>query len=368
MDEQEILSRLKEHVARHRGFSSDDQRPVQPRFEGSTIDLSNISRLSAELWAAREAVGQINPRNPGLLNDLAQAIKKVLRRSLSWYTRSLQAFHYKVGQAIEEHATAINSIERSLARLEDELLKMQSDILAAIEGANKPSESEVLQESLRAAELAIQEQQGPYVEFFRGLSPVVDVGCGRGEFLELLKENAIAAYGVDSDPAACEAARRKFLKVVEADLFEHLRQLPDRSLGGAFSARVIEYLPTHQQAEFISLLSKKVKPGGSVVIETMNPESRLGFGRNSRLDPPPLHALHPELLKSLLESSSFEDVRICSLAPAEGLLALATSSSDSPDHSEPRRRLIPSVAPRLSSIQAYAAVARRSRLPELNYE
>jgi t-SNARE complex subunit (syntaxin) len=128
VDEQQILAALKAHVARHQGTSPDEQRPAPIRANVSSINLSNISRLSAEVWAAREAVGQLNPRNRGLLNQIAQTFKRALQRSLSWYTRSLQAFHYKVAQAIEEHGTAIDSIERSLARLETEVLKMQSDI------------------------------------------------------------------------------------------------------------------------------------------------------------------------------------------------------------------------------------------------
>ncbi len=127
MEEQEILAALKAYVARHQGFSPDEQRPAPSPTNVSSINLSNISRLSAEVWTAREAVGQLNPRNRGLINQLAQVFKKALQRSLSWYTRSLQAFHYKVAQAIDEHGTAIDSIERSLARLENELRKMQSD-------------------------------------------------------------------------------------------------------------------------------------------------------------------------------------------------------------------------------------------------
>lgn len=140
MEEQEILATLKAHVARHQGFSPDDQRPISSPTEVSSISLSNISRLSAEVWTAREAVGQLNPRNRGLLDQLAQVLKKALQRSLSWYTRSLQAFHYKVAQAIEEQGTAINSIERSLARLENELRKMKSDIPAGTEQSRKMSE------------------------------------------------------------------------------------------------------------------------------------------------------------------------------------------------------------------------------------
>jgi O-antigen chain-terminating methyltransferase len=356
MDEQEILTALKAHVARHQSFSPDEQRPAASRTDVAGIGLSNISRFSAEVWTAREAVGQLNPRNRGLFNQLAQGFKKVLQRSLSWYTRSLQAFHFKVAQAIEEHGTAINSVERSLIGLETEVRKMQSDVQAVVEQSTKPSENEVLQESLRSAELAIQEQQSPYAELFRGLSPVVDIGCGRGEFLELLKEIGVFAYGVDSDRTACHVARRKLLKVVEADLFEHLQQLPNRSLGGVFSARVIEYLPSHQQIELVALLSKKMKPGGLAIIETMNPESSLGFGRNSRLDPTRLRAIHPELLKSILESNNFTHVKICALAPIETLLV--SDSVGFSDNPKSCRGSLTGASTHLTGTQAYATIAR----------
>jgi len=125
MDEQAILSSLKAYVARHQTFSPDDQRPAQLPVDASNID--HISRLSAEVWAAREAVGQLNPRNPGLLNRLVQTAKKVLQRSLSWYTRPLQVFHFNVARALEEQGSAINSLERSIRRLEDQILKIQNE-------------------------------------------------------------------------------------------------------------------------------------------------------------------------------------------------------------------------------------------------
>jgi O-antigen chain-terminating methyltransferase len=354
MDEREILVNLRAYVARHQSSGPDDQTPPRRRTEVSAIDLSNISRFSAEVWAWREEIGKLNPRNPGLLNDLVQVFKRAMQRSLSWYTRSLQTFSLNVARAIEEQGVAINGIERSLARLEDELLKIQSDIPAMVQ-SNRACENEVLQEALRVAELAVQEQQTPYAELFRGLSPVVDVGCGRGEFLELLRDGGIAAYGVDSDRGACEVARRKLLKVVEGDFFEHLQHLPDRSLGGVFSARAIEYLPTHRQVELVALLSRKTKPRGLAVIETLNPESTVGFGRNSRLDPSHLHPIHSDVLKGILESNYFEDVKICALAPVERLLAPAT---DLGNFRKTGSSLLPGANGRVPT-QSYAAVARR---------
>lgn len=327
MKEQEILSSLKARVARYQEAAS-----TRPGATDGAVDPSRIDTLSAEVWNSSNAVGRLNPRNPGLLSGAIQTLKTIMQRSLGWYTRPLQHFHNSVAQAIEEHGRAINSF--------------QPTILA-------------LQEAVRTIELATQEQQSPYVQLFRGLSPVVDLGCGRGEFLELLKQSGIDAYGVDSDPVACNAARRKNVTVLQGDFFEHLQQVPERSLGGVFAARVIEYLPSNLRLELISLCAKRLKPDGLIIIETINPGSDFPFGRNSRIDPSHLRPIYPEILKSTLDSNGFREPRICVLAPrvvpvattAEQVGALA-NTGDGAD--------LLSIAAGASGAQAYAAIARRA--------
>jgi SAM-dependent methyltransferase len=357
MDEQQILSTLKARVARHENSGSAAHRHA--RLESiSDIDTAAISRVSADVWVSKDDVGRLNPRNPGYLNELVQAGKRLLQRSLTWYTRSLQGFHSQVARAVEEHGTAINSIDLSLRRLQSEIMKIQ-DELPAIEQSHQRCKNEFLQ-SLRTTEVARREQLAPYIDFFRGSSLVVDLGCGRGEFLVLLREHGISAYGVDSDRAVCEVAGRESLKIVEADVFEHLRQLPEQSLGGVFSSRLIEYLPVHLQADFITLCSKKVRRGGVIVIETISPESNPGFGRTSYLDPTRLRAISPLFMRSIFESSCLRDVRICVLAPVEAGPVSGTQSGTAFDRFEWRDDVRPGASNNLLDSPAYAAIAWRS--------
>ena len=332
MDEQDILAVLRAHVARSQSGDVSETSAngyVQP----FRVDVSKLDHLSTDLWRLRNGVGQLNPRNAGILNRALQEFKKFLQRSLSWYTRSLHQYHDGVNQALEYHARAIASLQQQVLHL----------------GGGIP---EILQETLRTERRATQEQQAPYAQLFRGLSPVLDLGCGRGEFLEVLKEQEISAYGVDSDHLACEEARRKFLSVVEANLFDHLAQVTDRSLGGIFCSRVIEYLPEHLQPQLLALSAAKLKPGGLLVIETINPDSDLPFGRTSHIDPSHLRAIYPEVLKSMVESHGFEDCRISVLAPQQVCLAAAGNapSSSQADVISPAA---------LSQASAYAAIARR---------
>ncbi len=329
MEEQEVLSTLRAHVAHYQAAGSNE-----PAGRKTSIDPDRIDAISCEVWNSSHAVGQLNPRNPGLLNHAIQYLKMVLQRSLSWYTRPLQTFHHNVAQAIELQGQAINSMQSQLRDL--------PNVVA-------------LDEALETARLATQEQQSPYVRLFCGFSPVVDLGCGRGEFLELLKDAGIESYGVDSDAAACAAVRRRLLTVVEGDVFQHLQQLPERALGGVFSARLIEYLPPHMQPEMIALCSSRLKPGGRIVIETINPDTDSPFGRNWRIDPGHLHAVYPETLRAIVESNGFCNSHICILAPQ--IASLTGSGGQLAPSGNGGRELVS--MPSVTSAPAYAVIGTR---------
>jgi len=352
MEEQEVLSTLRAHVAPP--HASDQTGNATEAVTEPAIDPAIMASLSADVWHSSSEVGQLNPRNPGLLNQAIQSFKKLLQRSLNWYTRPLQVFHRNVAQAIEQHGQGISALQSQLVLRQNQLVSLQQQLLH-LEHHN--SAAIALEEVSETARLAIQEQQSPYVRLFHGLSPVVDFGCGRGEFLELLKNAGIESYGVDSDTSACEVARRKHLKIVEADLFQYLKQLPERSLGGVFSARLIEYLPPHMQSEFIALCSSKLKPGGRIVIETINPDSDSPFGRNWRLDPGHLHPIYSETLRSILESNGFRDSQICILAPH---VASIPNTGEAGAHSGNGRGGEIVVQPSITSAPAYAAIGTRT--------
>jgi len=392
--EQEILSILQTHVARQQniGYEANvmaeseeadresEEAVCEPEEGLREVEAPAITKLSSQLWETKDAVGQLNPRNFGPLNYLAQAAKKALQRSLTWYTRSLHNFHFQVAKALEDHGNDINSLDRSLRRVDTEMLRLGSGVsrldhkiskldnrilrvnheISRLDDEILKLQAGYLQELLRANELATQEQLIPYVDFFRESSPVLDIGCGRGDFLLLLKETGIPSYGVDSDETAVEAGRRKSLRVIKENLLEHLRQLPDRSLGGIFSARVVEFLPAHAQMELIALCSMKIRSGGVLIIETTNPDSGRGYGRTSYLDPTHLLAIPPELMKSAFESNCFRDVKITVLAPVEEALTQVLSADSAVSRSERRARVLPEVGNRLTVSPVYAAVGWRS--------
>jgi 2-polyprenyl-3-methyl-5-hydroxy-6-metoxy-1,4-benzoquinol methylase len=145
---------------------------------------------------------------------------------------------------------------------------------------------------------------------FHHSAPVLDVGCGRGEFLELLKSEGIPARGVELDPELVEAASARGLDVKEADGLSELASLEDGSLGGVVMIQVIEHLTPQQVLDIVLLARDKVRPGGKVVVETVNPQSLYVFAHAFYVDPTHTQPIHPAYLEFVFRQAGFGEVGI----------------------------------------------------------
>jgi len=148
---------------------------------------------------------------------------------------------------------------------------------------------------------------------------LLDVGCGRGEWLELLREQGVRAVGVDSNRALARQCRELNLEVVEADLISHLRSLPDESLGAITGFHVIEHLPIEALVKFLDQTVRVLKPGGLVIFETPNPQNVLVGTCNFYFDPTHRNPLPSPIARFLLESRGFTNVEVLNLNPSDEL-------------------------------------------------
>jgi O-antigen chain-terminating methyltransferase len=172
---------------------------------------------------------------------------------------------------------------------------------------------------MRGSVEAIRERQRPYVDDFRDQAPVLDIGCGRGELLGLLREAGVAARGIDADADMVAFARGEGLEVEQADLVEHLEQLDDGSLGGIFMGQVVEHLPAATLVRALGLAAAKLRPGGLLVAETINPLSPLAL-RSYFADLTHAQPLVPETLELLARQAGFAETELRFLnEPAERL-------------------------------------------------
>lgn len=168
----------------------------------------------------------------------------------------------------------------------------------------------------RGSEEDIRSRAQMYTTRFAGHDPVLDLGCGRGEVIQVLQEAGIKARGVDSHEDSIALCRSKNLEAERADLFSYLRDLPDASLGGVVCCQVIEHLPPQRLPEMIQLAHAKLRTGGLIALETPNPECLAIFATHFYIDPTHRHPIPPVLTSFYLEEAGFGRIEIERLSPA----------------------------------------------------
>ncbi len=187
------------------------------------------------------------------------------------------------------------------------------------------------EERFRGSSDAIRERLADYVPYFEGQSPVLELGCGRGEFLVLLKEAGIEAQGVDGNREMIHACRDKGVQAEVGDLVTVLADRPAGSVGGIFAAQVIEHLPPALLRKVLADGYRVLRPKGRIILETVNPTSVLALVESFYRDLTHQKPLHPETLDFLMRAVGFSEVTIrytspvgerARLLPVMGLMAL----------------------------------------------
>jgi O-antigen chain-terminating methyltransferase len=179
-------------------------------------------------------------------------------------------------------------------------------------------------ESFRGPEEEIRDRQRHYVLRFSGSAPVLDLGCGRGEFLEAARDAGLAASGIDLSDECVALCRAKGLDAEKADLFAYLDALADQSLGGIYCSQVVEHIEPNRLPDLITLMGKKLRPGALAVIETPNPECLAIFATHFYIDPTHTRPVPARLLGFYMEEAGFGRLEVERLSPAvDSMPALA---------------------------------------------
>ena len=218
------------------------------------------------------------------------------------------------------------------------------------------------EDQFRGSQAAIRQRLESYLPYFDGASDVLDVGCGRGEFLDLLQQRGIVARGLDLNHEMVEVCRARGLDVAEADVVSYLEGLPDGSLGGLFAAQVVEHLQPGYLLRFLELAHYKLRPSSPLVLETLNPACWVAFFESYIRDITHVWPLHPETLRYLVLASGFSDARIEYRSPVEEhhkLQTIAAPSSPLDDAIGVLNENVEKLNARLFTYLDYAIVARR---------
>ena len=212
----------------------------------------------------------------------------------------------------------------------------------------------------------IRARVAEYLPVFAGASDVLDIGCGRGEFLALLREHDVTARGIDLNPSMIEVCRGKGLDATTADAVSYLRALPEHSLGGLFAAQVVEHLEPRYLTQLLDAAFDALRPGAPIVLETINPACWFAFFESYIRDITHVRPLHPETLQYLLVASGFQQVEIRYRAPypeTDKLQPLAKGPSETAaltDWADTINANVEKINRLLFTWLDYAAVGRRA--------
>ena len=268
--------------------------------------------------------------------ELAIDEYKTARDDVRRFQEALAARERRMEALIEAIRTEHAEIRTSLGVLQQATHNLASVVsglpgppkLGTSEGGSRtaepPSSSSVetlshkyvgFEDAFRGSSEDIQRQLRNYIPIFAGASDVLDIGCGRGEFLALLRENGVTARGIDLNDAMVAVCREKGFEATKADALSYLRGVPAGSLGGLFAAQVVEHLEPAYLTRLLEAAFDALRPGAPIVLETINPACWFAFFESYIRDITHVRPLHPDTLKFLLIASGFQQIEIRYSAP-----------------------------------------------------
>lgn len=200
-----------------------------------------------------------------------------------------------------------------LANLLDE--RINSNLNKTIPLQHEAMNYYLFEEKFRGSTEDITERQSIYIEYFKNCKNVLDIGCGRGEFLSLMKGNYVGAKGIDINEDMVIYCKKNGLDAQEADAMSYLQSLRDKALDGVFSSQVVEHLQPVELINLIKLSYDKMKYGTYFVAETVNPLCLSVLTASFYIDLSHVKPVHPETIKFLMESVGFREIEFKFLSP-----------------------------------------------------
>jgi SAM-dependent methyltransferase len=288
---------------------------LQRPFNSTIVD--QVNRVLAAQRAAELHAAQYEARVHQHLMGTESLAQDWLRH---W--DALEAREARTHQRIDEYVAAVDDLRASAALAHQAALSLKRDVEELLARGTTPRTTPGttpdldafkyvgFEDAFRGSREEIRARLAEYVPRFDGLSNVIDLGCGRGEFLELMKARGIAARGVDANHAMVETCRANGLDVTEGDALQFFESLEDASVGGIFSAQVVEHLRPSYLARLLETAAHKVRPGGLVILETINPSSWVAFFESFIRDITHVWPLHPQTLQYLMRASGFREAAI----------------------------------------------------------
>jgi SAM-dependent methyltransferase len=309
------------------------QQLLTPIFERQSaynaVNVRLVASLCERVERMEERVGSaldaLRAEETAFLDALRETITGQLEVLAQQQATGLHALQREVASQSRERRAQ----EQHVTRLLDEVRKRLSDPLPRESWPTfAPKERRPLDaffaafdEQFRGTRSAIKEQLRVYLPPLKeakigmGETPIVDLGCGRGEWLELLQEERMHGKGVERNRVLVEECRQVGLDVAEGDILTYLCALPDSSIGGVTGFHIIEHLPFDVLLDVFDETVRVLQPGGVAIFETPNPQNVLVSTQKFYNDPTHRTPLPSTLLKFIAEVKGLQRIKLLQLHP-----------------------------------------------------
>lgn len=272
--------------------------------------VSQIENLDYKVETLQAKINDEHQYNTQLIheikNEIYDIISKLKTDLITEYETKMNSFIASINNDLEKKAWlshVLNENISSLSTFNNKNITESSDI-NYLDFENK----------FRGSSEHISSKQNSFLSYFKDCQNVLDIGCGRGEFVELLNNNGIIASGIDLDSNMVEYCLSKGLNVHLGDAISYIQKLEDSSLDGIFIDQVVEHLEPTYLVNLLKLCIQKLKYGCYLIAETVNPLSFYSFS-NFYLDMTHIKPIHPETLKFLFQSTGFKEINTIFSSP-----------------------------------------------------
>jgi len=327
---------------------------LQQQFHGALAQTASQHQLAEAVQQGQDAIAQLHQQLHDRLTQTVspsqlaavhqqfddrltvaqQQIQDALAAAAVQQQHTLQTALGDLRQQIFEQKRTILDQQRRLGLLLEEARKRLPAPLNADQLTTWLTEDEhrldamyaTFEDQFRGTRADIKQRLEIYLPLIRqcqagtDTAPVLDVGCGRGEWLELLRDQHLIAHGVDLNQVFAQQCRDDQLRVIEQDAIAYLRSLPDQALGAITGFHIIEHLPIRTLIALFDEVLRVLRPGGVVIFETPNPNNLLVSSCNFYLDPTHRNPLPAPLSRYLIEARGLVRAEIIELHPFDAAL------------------------------------------------
>ena len=324
--EQMLRGEIAEREQLARGLAAEvaARESAEQLLRGEIAEREQVARGLAAEVAARESAEQTLRAETAAREALALSVAENLRGSQELdanYRHADMALH-QLRAEVSSQGTRISilleEVRKKVPNVSTEtlLVKLVEEDHHALDGLYL-----ALEDRFRGSREEIKERMRYYLPLLQNRKigakkmPIADLGCGRGEWLELLTEAGLEVYGVDTNRIFIAACKERGLRVFEEDVLQHLRALPDSSLGAVTGFHIIEHLPLDILVRLIDETVRVLKPSGLAIFETPNPQNLLVGCHNFYIDPTHRNPIPSLTAQFLLEARGLCDVQIVNMHP-----------------------------------------------------